>query len=113
MPAVSHLSTSPLGEWVFWPLASAETLRQQSIRAQWVSASPHRQSRMLSAIPVTTAAHSAPASASIDTRQRRQRPRMLAAISPGNAPFAQVVGGKLHLHPISRHHTHKIQANFA
>lgn len=49
--------------------------------------------------------------ASIDTRQRRQR--MLAAISPGNAPFAQVVGGKLHLHPISRHHTHKIQANFA
>ena len=38
---------------------------------------------------------------------------MLAAITPGNATFAQVVGGKLHLHPISRHHTHKIQANFA
>jgi hypothetical protein len=38
---------------------------------------------------------------------------MLAAISPGDAPFAQVVGGKLHLHPISWHHTHEIQANFA
>jgi hypothetical protein len=48
---------------------------------------------------------------SIDTRQSRQS--TLAAITPGNAPFAQVVGGKLHLHPISRHHTHKIQANFA
>ena len=47
------------------------------------------------------------------TTRRQQLPSMLAAITPGNAPFAQVVGGKLHLHPISRHHTHKIQANFA
>ena len=47
-------------------------------------------------------------------RQRRARSdNTLAAITPGDAAFAQVIGGKFHLHPISWHHTHEIQANFA
>src|SRR6185437_13475266 len=43
----------------------------------------------------------------------RNRAQTLAAITLGDTAFAQVVGGKLHLHPISRHHAHKVQAYFA
>lgn len=69
------------------------------------SASSHRQQPMLPAVQKTLRRRRPPYS--------RNLAETLAAITPGDAAFAQVVGGKLHLHPISRHHAHKVQAHFA
>lgn len=69
------------------------------------SASSHRQQPTLPAVQKTLRRLRPPSS--------RNHAQTLAAITPGDAAFAQVVGGQLHLHPISRHHTHKVQAYFA